>query len=114
MDDMIEVTLRLNAKLARSLCEARSKNFYLDQPERFELIGEYDLPLPNDPVFLNGTMAWCATASDLFLFAAFEQSAGYATTLLWDLDRAGVNLEQVGGPIQSCRVVLSSRVLEYD
>jgi hypothetical protein len=108
-ESMLEITVRLSAMVAQTLRRSIEANFYDDQPHRFELIGGYDLPVPNDPTFAGGTMAWCATAADMVLFAAFEQAAGHQTTLLWDLDRARANLDRVDGRDEDCHVVLSSR-----
>lgn len=106
-ESMLEITIRLNAVVARTLCRTSSTNFYDEQPHRFELIGGYDLPVPNDPTFAHGTMAWCATAADMVLFAAFEQADGHQTTLLWDVGRANAGL--AAGHVEDCYVVLSSR-----
>jgi hypothetical protein len=79
------ITLTLTEHLADMLAGNRSPNFYEEQAERFELLGGFDLPLPNDGVFVGGTMNFCGATSDALLLRAYEQGCGHTVTMLWDL-----------------------------
>ncbi len=92
----VTLTLKLTAALAEQLSNSSMRNFYADQADRFELLGGFDLPLPNDPVFAGGTMSWCDTIADAVLLRTYEEACERTVTLLWDLAE--------GSP-----VVLSSR-----
>ncbi|SOC50164.1 hypothetical protein SAMN05660748_2904 [Blastococcus aggregatus] len=81
----ITLTIRLNERLAEMLPNSSAPNFYADQPSRFELLGEPDLPVPADPVFAGGTMRWLDSVTDLVLFRAYEEQHGYAVRPLYDL-----------------------------
>jgi hypothetical protein len=105
-DAVVTLTLTLTEKLSQQLWVSASPVFYDEQPDRFELLGSFDLPLPNDPMFANGTMMWCVTASDMLLLKAYEDGLGRTTTLLWDMGMAEVALNESRGP--DAYVVLSS------
>ena len=78
-DIAFELTIVLTASLAQQLWISAMTNFFEDQPVRYELYGGYDLPLPNDPLFSDGTMFWCETASDMLLLRAHEQACAHAS-----------------------------------
>ena len=78
------VTLTLTAALAEHLSSSSMLNPYDWHADRFKLLGGFDLPLPNDPVFSGGTMSWCETVADAVLLRAYE-ACGYTVTMLWDL-----------------------------
>lgn len=84
-NDTVTLSLVLTAPLAQMLCTDTYPNFWAEQPDRFELLGQFNLPLPNDPVFAGGSLNWCATAADALLFRAYEEACGHTVTLLWDL-----------------------------
>jgi hypothetical protein len=81
----VTLTLTLTESLADMLAGSSSRNFYEEQADRFELLGGFDLPLPNDAVFAGGTMNFCAGTSDALLLRAYEQGCGHIVTMLWDL-----------------------------
>ncbi len=81
----VTLTLTLTERLADMLSDNRHHNFYEEQADRFELLGGFDLPLPNDAVFVGGTMNFCDSNSDALLFRAYEQGCGHTVTMLWDL-----------------------------
>ena len=81
----LTLTLTLTECLADMLSDNRHHNFYEEQADRFELLGGFDLPLPNDAVFAGGTMNFCAGTSDALLFRAYEEDCGHTVTMLWDL-----------------------------
>lgn len=81
----VSLTLTLTERLADMLAGNRAPNFYEEQAERFELLGGFDLPLPNDAVFVDGTMNFCGATSEALLLRAYEQGCGHTVTLLWDL-----------------------------
>ena len=80
----VTLSLTLTKCLADMLAGNRARNFYEEQADRFELLGGFDLPLPNDAVFVGGTMNFCDSISDALLFRAYEQGCGHTVTMLWD------------------------------
>ena len=81
----VTLTLTLTERLADMLAGNRALSFYEKQADRFELLGGFDLPLPNDAVFVGGTMNFCGGISDALLLRAYEQGCGHTVTMLWDL-----------------------------
>jgi hypothetical protein len=81
----LSLTLTLTESLADALAGIRHHNFYEEQADRFELLGGFDLPLPNDAVFVGGTMNFCDSISNALLLRAYEQGCGHTVTMLWDL-----------------------------
>lgn len=68
-----------------------------EQRDRFE--SDPALPDSDDPILADACLRWCRTAAEAVLLLAYEQAAGHAATMLWDLD-------------QDERVVLSTRIHE--
>lgn len=82
--DTVTLTLTINEHLAEMLPSNSAPNFYAQQPDRFELLGEPGLPLPDAPVFAGGTMSWFDGVTELVLFRAYEEQCGYAIRPLYD------------------------------
>jgi hypothetical protein len=93
----VSLSVTLTERFAHMLWVNAAANFYAEQADRFELVGDFDLPLPTDELFAGGTMSWCDSASDALLFRAYEEACGHTVTLLWDL------------AVEGHYVVLSSR-----
>jgi hypothetical protein len=103
---MTTVTLTLNPELAQQLWVTATSCFFNAQPERFEHMEL--LQVPFEDKFKEGTMFWCATASDALLLMAYERACDFNSLLLWDLAEAEQTFES------ECRhcnayVVMSAR-----
>jgi hypothetical protein len=101
--------LNLTPELAQKLWVSASGSFLDDQPERFEHTQLLQVPFGDE--FKEGTMFWCATASDALLLMAYEQACDFNSLLLWDLAESERSLKS------QCRhcdayVVMSARQWE--
>ena len=106
MSDAADVQLTL---VLQQLWVSATSSLYEEQPERFEVVGGYDLPLPNDPLFASGTMFWCDCTANMLLLRSYEQGRGHTVTVLWDLNEAAVARREARP--HAAYVVLSSRDL---
>jgi hypothetical protein len=83
---MTTVTLDFTPELAEQLSVRVSRSFLDARPERFEHLQLLQVPFGDE--FKEGTMFWCATASDALLLMAYERACDFNALLLWDLAEA--------------------------
>ena len=101
MEEHVTLQMTLTEAMAQRLWTMASRNFYAEQPDRFELLADFDLPLPNDPKFDDGSLFWCDGYAEALMLLAYEQQTNHLATVLWDVAE--------NGDLMGCNVVLSSR-----